>query len=124
MITANIAGSAGGGSHVRSGGDRHRDSDSCNSEDLREIEAELQQHTKHHRPQNGGPDTRTSQQREADDAEAQRIRQRIIEHRRKRFCKDYKTIAYLSCVGFVLIGAIVLVILFAMGIFSIDNNER
>ena len=113
MITANIAGSSG--PHVRH--DRHDRESSYSSSDLEEIER------KHHR-QNGDPNggqidpEQTEADQQAMEDEIKRIRKLIIEHRRKRFCKDYKTWAYLLCVAGIVVGAIVLVILAGMGYIS------
>ena len=52
--------------------------------------------------------------------EAKRLRQLIIEHRRKKCCKDYKTWAYMICVASILIGTIVLIILAGMGIVKVN----
>ena len=52
--------------------------------------------------------------------EAKRIRQLIIEHRRRKCCKDYKTWAYMICVASILIGTIVLIILAGMGIVKVN----
>ena len=60
----------------------------------------------------------TEEERLAMEEEAKRLRQLIIEYRRKKFCKDYKTWAYLLCVAAVVIGAIVLIILAGMGIIE------
>ena len=50
--------------------------------------------------------------------EIKRIRQLIIEHRRKKFAKDYKTWAYLFFCSAVVIAAIVLIVLAGMGIIE------
>ena len=52
--------------------------------------------------------------------EAKRIRQLIIEHRRKKCCKDYKTWAYMICVASILIGTVVLIILAGMGLVKVN----
>ena len=74
-----------------------------------------------HQQQNGpgsGHDPINEEQMLALEEEAKRIRQLIIEHRRKKFCKDYKTWAYLFCVAAIVIGAIILIILAGMGIIE------
>jgi hypothetical protein len=117
MITANVAGSAG--SHIRPS-DRHRDLDRYNSchdlqNDLDKLEAGL--HSKY--TANGVEDPRTEKEILAQiEAETRRIRQLISEHRRKKFFQDYKTWAYLVCIAAVVIGAIVLFILLAMGVIA------
>ena len=110
MITANIAGASGvrGLDNRR---DRGSDSEcSYSSADIEEIERNY--------TQNGGAQTMSEDERLALEEEAKRIRQLIIEHRRKKFCKDYKTWAYLFCVAAVVIGAIVLIVLAGMGLIN------
>ena len=116
MITANIAGSASG--HVRHSDRQNRSDSDCSysSTDLEDIERKIEcKETADF--QNGGTEY-TEEERLALEEEARRIRQLIIEHRRKKFCKDYKTWGYLLCVASVVIGAIVLIVLAGMGLIN------
>ena len=120
MITANLAGTT----HLRT--DRHRDSSNSHSRlnlndldsEIAAAEANLSKHitTQQHQIQNGSdscfPDT-----------EAQKLQGMIDEYRRKRCLRDYKSWGYLACVGFVIIGTIVLIVLLATGIISLDTEN-
>ena len=110
MITANIAGSSG--SHLRSA-NRDRDEDNTDSDynaDLEEIER--------CKYVNGEI---SDQERQELEAESKRLKQLILEHRRKKFFKDYKTWGYLCCVITMVILAIVLIILVGAGVISTDE---
>ena len=109
MITANLAGTT----HLRA--DRHRDSSNSHSRlnladldsEIATAEANLNKYQAH---QNGTePDT-----------EAQKLQGIIDEFRRKRCLRDYKNWGYLACVALVLIGTIVLIVLLATGIISLE----
>ena len=66
----------------------------------------------------GGQNQITDEQKQEMEEEIKRIRQLIIEHRRKKFAKDYKTWAYLFFCSAVVIAAIVLIVLAGMGIIE------
>ena len=66
---------------------------------------------------------RTAQERQADNDKVNQLKKLIGDHRRKKFWNDYKTLAYLSCVAGVIVGAIVVIILAAMGIISMDSDQ-
>ena len=112
MITANLAGTT----HLRA--DRHRDSSNSHSRlnladldsEIATAEANLNKYQAHQNGQNGTePDT-----------EAQKLQGIIDEFRRKRCLRDYKNWGYLACVALVLIGTIVLIVLLATGIISLE----
>lgn len=115
MITANLAGTAG--SHLRT--DRsHRDSNSHSRHNLHELlecEAAVEAGLLNHE----AGDTRTAEGRQA--AEQQRLQQLIDQYKRRKFLRDYKTWLYLGCVGIVVVGAIVIVILAATGVITGSN---
>lgn len=123
MITANVAGSSG--SHVRR--DRRDSGSSISSADLEEIERKCNDSRRHQNGQgangSGQVEDYTDEQRQALEEEAKRIRQLILEHRRKKFLKDYKTWGYLLCVATVVIGAIVIIILLGAGVISTDTSS-
>ena len=66
----------------------------------------------------GGQNQITEEQKQEMEEEIRRIRQLIIEHRRKKFAKDYKTWAYLFFCSAVVIATIVLIVLAGMGIIE------
>ncbi len=113
MISANIAAS----SHLK----RRRDSDSDSSGDLEEIERKYPSENGNAEGQDN-LDCLTQEERAAREEEARRIRQLIIEHRRKKCLKDYKTWGYLVCVAVIVIGAIVLIVLAGAGVISTDSS--
>ena len=65
----------------------------------------------------GGQNQITEEEKQMEE-EIRRIRQLIIEHRRKKFARDYKTWAYLIFCSGVVIAAIVLIVLAGMGIIE------
>ena len=119
MITANVAGSSGSSALRDRCADRRKSSspNSLSSSDLHEMEAELNEHA-NKKHDDDGCDTRTDEERKADEEKVNQLRKMISERRRKRFCRDYKNIAYLACVASVILAAIVLIVLAATGVIS------
>ena len=120
MITANLAGTT----HLRA--DRHRDSSNSHSRlnladldsEIATAEANLNKYNSSHPNGSeslcGGPE----------DSEAQKLQGILNDYRRKRCLRDcYKNWGYLACVSCVLIGTIVLIVLLATGIISLDASK-
>ena len=82
------------------------------------MEAELNEHANKKHNDDNGCDTRTDEERKADEDKVNQLRKMISERRRKRFFRDYKNIAYLVCVASVILAAIVLIVLAATGVIS------
>ena len=121
MITANVAGILGG--------DRKgcADSNSLSSDELQEMENQLNAEAKCSKAADvteiSQDDPRTVEERQAHENKVNQLRILIEEHRRKKCWKDYKSYAVLLCMGSVIIAAIVLIILAAMGIISTDSDR-
>ena len=128
MITANVAGILGG--------DRKGcgDSSSLSSDELQEMENQLKFEeaessskkavTNQMICQQDGDDPRTAEERQqAHENKVNQLRTLIEEHRRKKCWKDYKSYAVFLCMGSVIIAAIVLIIMAAMGIIFTDRDR-
>ena len=113
MFTANLAGSAS--SHLRPY-DTKRDSSHSrlNLHELDQIN-ELEEAKK--RLNGSTLEVRTSQEANCErlEVDPEQLQAILDERRRDRFMKDYKTWAYLGFCAFIIIGAIVLVVLAALG---------
>lgn len=104
MITANLAGASS--SHFRS--ERHNYSHSrLNLNDDNSDSASR-------KDENTGDNNRRSWVRAPD---PEKIQERVIER-----CSDYKTCLYMTCVGVILVGAVVLIVLLVTGVISTDSR--
>lgn len=123
MITANLAGSASS-SKVRAQ-DRTKDSN-CHSSRLNlpdSLESEIAAAEASLSKYKNDAANKCDEGRDCEAAktEAKRLRNMIREYRRRKCMRDYQACAYLTCVGLVLLIAIVLIILAASGIISPDG---
>ena len=116
MFTANLAGSAS--SHLRPY-DTKRDSGSGSRFNLDKIgQAALDEESKKRLYGNGNNSEQLNNVQQNDDrleVDPERMQSILNERRRQRCLKDYRTWAYLICVGIIVIGALVLIILAALG---------
>ena len=127
MITANVAGILGG--------DRKGCGDSnstLSSDELQEMENQLNEAENSSKKAavttdeicHQDDDLRTVEERQqAHENKVNQLRRLIEEHRRKKCWKDYKSYAVFLCMGSVIIAAIVLIILAAMGIISTGRDR-
>ena len=121
MFTANLAGSAGG-SHLRPDRDHggHRDSNTHSRMNLHEIDQLGSDEEAIKRLQAAHNKDGNNERLEVD---PERMQSLLNEYRRKRCQGDYKSWAYMGCVGLVVLAAIVLVILAASGYLNVDSNS-
>lgn len=109
MITANLAGSAS--SHLRSGNDRgnnHNSRSNLNCGDDSDT----------------GSNCMSRQHKATECSEENWHQDSDLEKRMCRMGTDYKTWLYLSCVACVIIGTLVLIVLLAMGIISLNPEDN
>lgn len=121
MFTANLAGSAG--SHLRPDRDHghgHRDSNTHSRMNLHEIDQLGSDEEAIKRLQAAHNKDGNTERIEVD---PERMQSLLNEYRRKRCQGDYKSWAYMTCVGLVVLAAIVLVILAAMGHLNLDSSS-
>lgn len=119
MITANLAGTT----HLRA--DRHRDSSNSHSRlNLADLDSEIATAEANLNKYNlENPNGSDSLCNGAEDTEAQKLQGILNDYRRKKCLRDcYKNWGFLACVACVLIGTIVLIVLLATGIISLDAS--